>query len=169
MKKSFFASLPILAAVVFSAACAVTVSAAEPKTAETADRRFDGAKTYYIENMVVGVNAGRKIAGGEALSAEQIEAIRKTSTQWLEEELIPFMKRNGILDEWVTMQFDKDIREINRKAAEARSMDDFIKMAKEGAALIKLRYPNSFAQYNSPECVMVMQNLQGRIMRAMMK
>lgn len=168
MKKSFFASLLILAVVVFGAAVA-PVSAAEPKTAETADSRFEGAKAYYIENMIVGVTIGRKISGGEALSAEQIEAVRKTSRQWLEEELIPFMKQNDVLDEWVTMQFDKDIRELNRKAAEAQSMDDFVKMAKEGAALIKIRYPNSFAKYTSPECVMVMQHLQGRIMRAMMK
>ena len=166
MKKSFFARF--LAAALIAVG-AITVSAAEPKTAEIADSRLEGAKTYYIENMIVGVNVGRKISGGEELSAEQTKAVRKESIEWLNEDLLPFLKKNGVLDEWVTMQYDKDIRELNEKIAKSESMDDFVKKAKEGTALTKLRYPKSFAQYNTPACIMVMRKLQERIMRAMMK
>ena len=149
--------------------CASRRSAAVSACRTSADSRLEGAKTYYIENMIVGVNVGRRISGGEELSPEQIKSVRKESIEWLNEDLLPFLKKNNVLDEWVTMQYDKDIRELNDKIAKSESMDDFVKKAKEGTALTKLRYPKSFAQYNTPECVMVMRKLQERIMRAVMK
>ena len=167
MKKTFFSTLLTIAVIAFNAA-PVTASAAEPKAEKTADR-LDAAKAYYIDNMVNGVNIGRKIAGGEPLSPEQTEAVREASGKWMNTELIPFLEKNGLLEEWVTMQFDKDIRELNRKTAQAQSMDDIVSSARGGMELTKLRYPKSFAMYTTPECNQVMQKLQLFIMQALVK
>lgn len=168
MKKSFFSTLLTVTVIAFAAAF-VTASAAEPKSAEISPARLDEAKTYYIDNMIIGFNVGVKIAGGPELSPEQTEAVRQKSIQWMNEELLPFLEKNGILEEWVQMQFDKDIRELNRKIAQAKSMDDFAKSAQEGAKLTKLRYQNSFEKFNSPECVKIMQKLQASLMQALIK
>ena len=165
MKKSFFFMMLIMTAISLGT---LTVSAAEPKT-EEASRQLEEAKTYYIGSMVVGFNVGRKIAGGEELSAEQTEAVRQAIAKWVNADLIPFLEKRGVLEEWITMQSDKDVRKLNRKAAEAKSMDEIVGVAKEGMKLTKLRYPNSFASYNTKECAQVMQKLQICIMQALVK
>ncbi len=163
MKEMLFSTLLTMTLIAFGAV-PVTVSAAEP--VETGSR-LDAAKAYFIENMMIGFNVSIRISGGPALPPEQIAAIRKKSAQWLNEDWIPFLRRNDLLDEWVAMQFDKDIREINRKTAEAKNINDITKLTNDTMALTKLRYPDSFAKYTSRECAAVMQKLKNALLQAL--
>lgn len=157
MKKTLLSILLTVTVVAFGTA-PLTAAAAEAQTGAPADR-LEAAKTCYIDNMIVNFKVGLRISGGE-LSAEQTEAIRTLGIRWMNEDLIPFLKSNGLLEEWVAMQFDKDIREIYRQTAAARSVDDLRRLTGAMKMLTKRRYPDSFDMYTSREFEIVMQKFR---------
>ena len=124
------------------------------------------AKAYYIENAVIGFKVGFKL-GGMPLPEEKTAAFKMAVTNWLEQEFLPFMAANGILKEWVEMQFSPEVKDFNKRCANAGSMDDFMKIAQETEAYTKEHYPRSYSVLKSPDCRDVMLKLQNAMIRIM--
>ena len=166
MRKSFSTLLLAALCIAFGAAFG-TVHAAEPTTAGD---RLAGAKKYYTESFITGYKVGIRLSGGKVeLTPARIAAARQAIGEWLDKDMIPFLQKNGILDEWVKMQFDADVRKANQRAAEAKSIDELGQIASELEPLLKIRYPNLYAKVSSPEGMQLMQKLQTILMNAVTK
>ena len=166
MKKSFSALLITALLFAFEVLPAAT-HAAEPQTGVSPER-LEEAKKYYIESGITGFKVGIKIAGNRELSPRQIALARKLIAVWMDDDLIPFLRENGVLEEWVSMQFDPEIRELNRKAANAATRDDVMKTAGEGLELMSTRYSNFNSKVNTPQGAQVMQKFQSILIQVMM-
>ena len=166
MKKSFFHTL-LIAAFIAVGTFSATASAAEQR--EYSSAQLEEAKSYYIENMVVGFDVGRRLAGGKPLTGRQVADIRTACEKWLNDELMPFLNDNGILGDWVTMQFDADIRNINRRIAEVKNFDEFMQIAGETVELTRKRYPVPYAKTSTQEGAELMRKLQYRLMQTIKK
>jgi hypothetical protein len=166
MKKTF--STMLLTAMLFAfGALPAAVHADEPQTGIPAER-LEEAKKYYVESGINGFKVGLKIAGGKTLSPKQIEKARKLIAAWLNDDLIPFLRENGVLEEWVALQFDPEVRAINQKAADVATREDIMKIAGEGMELMSTRYSNFNSKVNTPQGAQLMQKLQSILMQVMM-
>ena len=166
MKKSFFHTL-LIAAFIAVGTFSATASAAEQR--EYSSAQLGEAKAYYIENMVIGFDVGRRLAGGKPLTGRQAADVGTACEKWLNDELIPFLNANGILGDWVSMQFDADIRDINRRIAKVKKFDEFMQILKETMELTRKHYPVFSAKTDTPEGAELMGKLQRRLMQAIMK
>ena len=166
MKKTF--STMLLTAMLFAfGALPAVVHADEPQTAIPAER-LEEAKKYYVESAITGFKVGLKIAGAKTLSPKQTEKAGKLIAAWMNDDLIPFLRENGVLEEWVAMQSDPEIRAINQKAADAATRDDIMKTASQAMELMSTRYSNFNSKVNTPQGAQVMQKLQSILMQVMM-
>ena len=165
MKRSFI-TLLLTSAII--AVGAVSVAAAEPKPAEVSPARLEDAKAFYIDSVIGGHFTGRRIAG-KPLTGRQAADVGTACEKWLNDELIPFLNANGILGDWVSMQFDADIRDINRRIAKVKKFDEFMQILKETMELTRKHYPVFSAKTDTPEGAELMGKLQRRLMQAIMK
>lgn len=165
MKKSFFAS--ILTAMLLAVG-AVSVAAAEPKPDPSA--RLAAAKAYYVNGFVEQFKSGWNISQSAKLSDTQAAAVKTALNKWLNDEFMPYLTRNGILDEWVAMQLDEDRRKIDRRILEeAKTREEILMISREGDALFKKRYPKLAAKLGTPELNDLMIRLQRAILSAATK
>lgn len=158
MRKSF--STLLLTALFLAFGAVFGTHAAEPD-------RFAEARQYYIESGVEGFKTGVRIGGGGELTPEKIASARRAIGEWLDKDMIPFLRQNDILEEWVKMQLDADVRKANKRSAEAKSVDELMQIMRELDPLLKTRYPAAYAKLSSPEGVQLMQKLQVNLMKAM--
>jgi len=164
MKKSF--STLLLTAVLLAFAALSAAGAAEP-VKELSDARFREARKQYIEDGVMGFRVGIRLGEDKEPSPAQIEAARKAIADWLDEDMIPFLQKNGILGEWVKMQFDPVLREFHRKIADVKTMDELIKMARESEIFLEKNYPGFIAKMQTPEGIEVLKKHQSRLMQTL--
>ena len=134
--------------------------ATSKKPAMPPAQRLNNARKLYLDYMVGGFKAGWKLTGKQPLSTTQNAAVRKTCEKWLNEELIPFLTKNGILEDWVQMQFDPAVLALNRRSLAVKTSDDISKIAQEASALLQERYPDAFAKMSAPEGNKLMMKLQ---------
>ena len=160
MRKSF--STLLLTALFFAFGAAFgTAHAAE------ADRLAE-AKKYYVESYIDGYKTGIRFSGGKVeLTPARIAVLRQAIGEWLDKDIIPFLKKNGILEEWVKMQLDADVHKANRRAAEAKSVDEIVQIMRELDLLLEKRYPNLHAKLSAPEGMQVMRKSQIYLKKAM--
>ena len=162
MRKSFSTLLLTALCFAFGAVFGTAYAAEADRLAE--------AKKYYVESGVTGFKVGIRLGGGGIeLTPAKVAAARQAISEWLEKDMIPFMQKNGILDEWVKMQFDADVRRANQRSAEAKSVDELVQIMRELDPLLKSRYPAAYAKLSSPEGMMLRQKLQTSLMGAVTK
>lgn len=162
MKRSFFTAL-LTAALI----AAVTVTAAETPSADASTGRLEEAKAYYLESMIAGLNASLRASGQKELSPERSADLTKACVKWMDEDLIPFLVKNGILDEWIKMLFDEESRAISRKTADAKTSDELFKIAQEAVEFNRKHYPKYFAKLDTEEGKLVIQKLQVILIQTM--
>lgn len=164
VKKSFFSS--ILTAALLAVGAVST--AAEPTTDPSA--RLAAAKEYYVNGFVEQFKSGWNISQSAKLSDTQAAAVKTALNKWLNDEFMPYLTRNGILDEWVAMQLDEDRRKISRRILEeAKTREEILMISREGDALFKKRYPKLAARLGTPELNNLMIRLQRAILSAATK
>ena len=146
MKKSLFS---LILTAVLIAVGAVPAHAVAVESAASASR-LEEAKKYYIASAVDGLPVVQKF-NGQTFTAAQIESARKAITGWCNAEFEPFLRRSGILDEWIEMQFDAQIREFNRRLVNAENPEQFMKIAAEANVFIRKNYPNTDTKLKTPD------------------
>ena len=161
VKKSFFA---ILLTVTLIAVGAVPVTADELKPDSSA--RLEEAKTYYVNGFVEQFKSGWEISRSAKLSDAQAAAVKRTLNKWLNDVFIPYLIRNGFLDEWVAMQLDEDRRKIDRKILDAKTREEILAISREGEHQFKKRYPKLAAKLGTPELNGLIIRLQRAVLSA---
>ena len=148
MKRSFI-TLLLTSAII--AVGAVSVAAAEPKPAEVSPARLEDAKAFYIDSVIGGHVTGRRIAGKPPYPPAKMAALRKFYIRWTAEVVLPYMRRKGILNDWVAIQCDPDVRKLDEKILGAKNVGEFVELSEESNILIQKRYPDYYAKYSTPE------------------
>ena len=127
----------LLTAMLFAfGALPAVVHADEPQTAIPAER-LEEAKKYYVESAITGFKVGLKIAGAKTLSPKQTEKAGKLIAAWMNDDLIPFLRENGVLEEEFDllmapqMDYEEDIPyEDQIKAVQKTAPKTTVKLAK---------------------------------------
>lgn len=164
MKKPFFALL-LTAAVI--AVGAVSVAAAEAKPAEVSPARLEDAKTFYIDSVVGGHTAGRRIAGKKPYSPAQMAALRKFYIRWTDEVVLPYMRQKGLLNDWVAIHCDPDVRKLAEKILGAKNVVELLKFSEESNIFIEKHYPDYCEKYATPEWMELHQKRKEAVKRLM--
>lgn len=163
MKKSFFASLLTAASI---AVGAITVAAAEPPPKPAVPpARLEEAKERYVERGIAGLDVGLRIAKKPGLSPEQLEKVRPAFRKWVDDELVPFLTRNDLLNDWIEMQFDKDVERLHLESLHAANLGDVLTIAQETVDLTRKRWPKVVSKMGTPEWHQLQQSLQVSMMR----
>ena len=147
----------------------VTLSAAESVSAPAPGKpenvsRFEQARAYYIESAVTGFKIGLKL-GGMPIPEEKLGAFKDAIAYWLDKDFLPFLKANGVSDEWMAMQFDPGFRDMNSRTENAKSLDELMKVTREAEAYTRVNYHKTYAVLNSSGCRDVMLKLQNAMIR----
>ena len=158
MKKSFFTAI-LTAALI----AAEVVAAAEPPPDSAA--LLSAAKIQYVKQRIAEFNGGFMIVKSREIPLEQREKLRIVFGKWVDDQLIPFLVKNGVLDDWIEMQFDKELLRLHRKSLEARDLGDALMVARECDDLARKRWPKLASAMSTPEWHQLQQSLQVSMMR----
>ena len=121
---------------------AAQLTAAEPARGAATDRSDAAMRRIFVDATTEGVARGFRINGRE-LTAEQLEKVRGVVAAAFPKFLARF-KAAGFYDEYKSMFFDPEIRELEEKSLKAETMDVIIKLAEQRLTLIRKRYPKLF-------------------------
>ena len=164
MKKSLF-SLILTAALLTVGA--VSATAVEPKPAEVSPARLEEAKAFYIDSVIGGHVTGRRIAGKTPYPPAKMAALRKFYIRWTDEVVLPYVRRKGLLDDWVAIQCDPEVRKLAEKILGAKNIGEFLKFSEESTIFIEKRYPDYCAKYATPEWMELHQKRREAVKRLM--
>ena len=163
MKKAFLTSL---LTTTLLAVCTAPAAAAKPHR-ELASARLEAAKRRFVDHGVSEFRIGLKILNKRGLSPEQLDRLKAIFTRWVDDQLVPFLIKNDILDDWIDIQFDPDVLRLHREALEAKTLGDALKIAQECDDLARKRWPKVVSKINTPEWRQLHQPLQVDMMRVL--
>lgn len=131
-----------LFAVCLFAAARLPVTADEPARGAATGRSDAAMRRIFVDATTKGVVQGFRINGRE-LTAEQLEKVRGVVAAAFPKFIARF-KAAGFYDEYKSMFFDPEIRELEEKSLKTETMDEIIKLAEQRLTLIRERYPKLF-------------------------
>ena len=132
MSKSFFKSI-VMAAV-------FVIGAVLPLQASAGQADLDGAVRYYKKTLIDGICHGAKINSGMEISSAKRQQLEQIADKFVNRTLLPFLRKNNMLDEWIKCQNDPEIIRLNDKAMRTSNLNEVQSFMVEALSLMTKKY-----------------------------
>lgn len=133
----------------FVAAIAVTMftplsACSGEASGQYSEQRLNEAKKQYVRLFLATLEKMQQLHGLETLTEAELSEKRQAITEWLDRDLIPFLREQGVLNDFIECQLDTELLEMHELALRTKSRKVFWDSLCTIDARVEKKYPRIY-------------------------